>query len=72
MKEECQHQEELIGKLTKKKAINESKLMKRNNFRTNKLKIRLAKSLDEVEDNPDREKTSTRVVHRCVLQIRKI
>ena len=53
MKEECQHQEELIGKLNKeKKAINESKLKEEEQTQSfedkcnylNKLKLRLEKS----------------------------
>ena len=65
MKEECHHQEDLIGKLNKeKKAINEGKLKEEEQIQSfedkcnhlNKLKVRLEKSLDEVEDNWEREK----------------
>merc|ERR1719260_415619 len=59
MKEECLHQEELINKLNKeKKAITENKLKEDEAIQSfedkcnhlNKLKIRLEKNLDEVED----------------------
>merc|ERR1712066_1113229 len=59
------HQEELINKLNKeKKAITESKLKEEEQIQSfedkcnhlNKLKIRLKKSLDEVEDGWEREK----------------
>merc|ERR1712048_1387515 len=70
MKEECLHQEELINKLNKeKKSITESKMKEEEQIQSfedkcnhlNKLKIRLEKSLDEVEDSWEREVQVPRV-----------
>merc|ERR1719431_1046098 len=65
MKEECLHQEELVSKLNReKKSITESKQKEEEQIQAmedkcghlNKLKVRLEKTLDEVEDNWEREK----------------
>ena len=66
MREELAHQEDLIAKLQReKKAVGENKLkdeetiqsMEDKSNHLNKLKLRLEKQLDEVEDSWEREKT---------------
>merc|ERR1712142_928632 len=78
MKEECQHQEELINKLNKeKKSINESKLKEEEQIQSfedkcnhiNKLKVRLEKSLDEVEDSWEREKKHKGDIEKLKRQV---
>ena len=78
MKEECQHQEELINKLNKeKKSIVESKLKEEELIQNyedkcshlNKLKVRLEKSLDEVEDSWEREKKHKADIEKLKRQV---
>merc|ERR1712066_516238 len=78
MKEECQHQEELINKLNKeKKSIVESKQKEEEQIQSfedkcnhlNKLKIRLEKSLDEVEDGWEREKKHKGDIEKLKRQV---
>ena len=78
MKEECQHQEEIINKLNKeKKSITESKQKEEESIQTledkgnhlSKLKIRLEKSLDEVEDSWEREKKHKGDIEKIKRQV---
>merc|ERR1711872_943319 len=67
MKEECLHQEELINKLNKEEEQIQSFEDKCNHL--NKLKIRLEKSLDEVEDSWEREEKHKGDIEKLKRQV---
>merc|ERR1719435_47006 len=78
MKEECLHQEELCAKLNReKKSITGSELKEEEQIQSiedkcnhlNKLKIRLEKTLDEVEDAWEREKKHKGDIEKLKRQV---
>merc|ERR1712079_80567 len=78
MRDELAHQEDLIAKLNReKKVIGENKLKEEEQIQTmedkcnhlNKLKIRLEKSLDEVEDSWEREKKHKGDIEKLKRQV---